>query len=149
MTLNYAKHDEEFYGLFKLVSGEELIAKAIISKQEDLEPVEELIFLSNPVTVEFFTKELDGGKIAKGMGLSNWMQMSDEDFFIIKEKDLISLASLSKQYILMYEAYLTGTPPEALTQKQKKDLEKNMGYLGSINEARMLFEKIYNNPSQP
>ena len=59
MTLNYAKHDEEFYGLFKLVSGEELIAKAIISKQEDLEPVEELIFLSNPVTVEFFTKELD------------------------------------------------------------------------------------------
>jgi len=149
MTLNYAKHDEEFYGLFKLVSGEELIAKAIISKQEDLEPVEELIFLSNPVTVEFFTKELDGGKIAKGMGLSNWMQMSDEDFFIIKEKDLISLASLSKQYILMYEAYLTGTPPEALTQKQRKDLEKNMGYLGSINEARMLFEKIYNNPSQP
>jgi|TARA_B100001093_G_scaffold238024_1_gene228042 hypothetical protein len=149
MTLNYAKHDEEFYGLFKLVSGEELIAKAIISKQEDLEPAEELIFLSNPVTVEFFTKELDGGKIAKGMGLSNWMQMSDEDFFIIKEKDLISLASLSKQYILMYEAYLTGTPPEALTQKQKKDLEKNMGYLGSINEARMLFEKIYNNPSQP
>ena len=149
MTLNYAKHDEEFYGLFKLVSGEELIAKAIISKQEDLEPVEELILLSNPVTVEFFTKELDGGKIAKGMGLSNWMQMSDEDFFIIKEKDLISLASLSKQYILMYEAYLTGTPPEALTQKQKKDLEKNMGYLGSINEARMLFEKIYNNPSQP
>ena len=149
MTLNYAKHDEEFYGLFKLVSGEELIAKAIISKQEDLEPVEELIFLSNPVTVEFFTKELDGGKIAKGMGLSNWMQMSDEDFFIIKEKDLISLASLSKQYILMYEAYLTGTPPEALTQKQKKDLEKNMGYLGSINEARMLFEKIYNNPYQP
>jgi len=149
MTLNYAKHDEEFYGLFKLVSGEELIAKAIISKQEDLDPAEELIFLSNPVTVEFFTKELDGGKIAKGMGLSNWMQMSDEDFFIIKEKDLISLASLSKQYILMYEAYLTGTPPEALTQKQKKDLEKNMGYLGSINEARMLFEKIYNNPSQP
>ncbi len=149
MTLNYAKHDEEFYGLFKLVSGEELIAKAIISKQEDLDPAEELIFLSNPVTVEFFTKELDGGKIAKGMGLSNWMQMSDEDFFIIKEKDLISLASLSKQYILMYEAYLTGTPPEALTQKQRKDLEKNMGYLGSINEARMLFEKIYNNPSQP
>ena len=47
MTLNYAKHDEEFYGLFKLVSGEELIAKAIISKQEDLEPAEELIFLSN------------------------------------------------------------------------------------------------------
>ena len=149
MTLNYAKHDEEFYGLFKLVSGEELIAKAIISKQEDLEPAEELIFLSNPVTVEFFTKELDGGKIAKGLGLSQWMLMSDEDFFIIKEKDLISLASLSKQYILMYEAYLTGTPPEALTQKQKKDLEKNMGYLGSINEARMLFEKIYNNPSQP
>tara|TARA_R100000152_G_C6702923_1_gene132071 strand:+ start:80 stop:529 length:450 start_codon:yes stop_codon:yes gene_type:complete len=149
MTLSYAKHDEEFYGLFKLVSGEELIAKAIVTKQEDLDPAEELIFLSNPVTVEFFTKELEGGKIAKGMGLSNWMQMSDEDFFIIKEKDLISLASLSKQYIIMYEAYLAGTPPEQLSQKQRINLEKSMGYLGSINEARMLFEKLYNNPSQP
>tara|TARA_B100000902_G_C26542542_1_gene543193 strand:- start:78 stop:527 length:450 start_codon:yes stop_codon:yes gene_type:complete len=149
MTLNYAKHDEEFYGLFKLVSGEELIARAIVSKQEDLDPAEELIFLSNPVSVEFFTKEMEGGKIAKGMGLSNWMQMSDEDFFIIKEKDIISLASLSKQYILMYNAYLSGTPPETLTQKQQIDLEKNMGYLGKINEARLLFEKIYNNPSQP
>ena len=32
--------------------------------------------------------------------------MSDEDFFIIQEKDIMSLASLSKEFTFMYEAYL-------------------------------------------
>ena len=27
--INYAKHDEEFYGIFKLVSGEEVLGKAV------------------------------------------------------------------------------------------------------------------------
>ena len=102
--INYAKHDEEFYGIFKLVSGEEIISKAIISEDEG----ESLVFLSDPVTIEFFTKEIDDGKIAKGMGFSHWMQMSDEDFFILREKDIVSLASLSKEYIFMYEAYING-----------------------------------------
>ena len=93
--INYAKHDEEFYGLFKLVSGEEIVAKAILAEDEG----QTLVYMSNPVVIEIFTKELDEGKVVKGMGFSHWMQMSDEDFFIIQEKDIMSLASLSKEFI--------------------------------------------------
>ena len=30
--INYAKHDEEFHGIFKLVSGEEILAKAVLTE---------------------------------------------------------------------------------------------------------------------
>ena len=143
--INYAKHDEEFYGIFKLVSGEEIISKAIISEDEG----ESLVFLSDPVTIEFFTKEIDDGKIAKGMGFSHWMQMSDEDFFILREKDIVSLASLSKEYIFMYEAYINGENVVKRQDAKKIDLDEEMGYKGSIDSARKLFEKIYKNSSQP
>ena len=29
--INYAKHDDEFHGVFKLVSGEEVLAKAVLT----------------------------------------------------------------------------------------------------------------------
>tara|TARA_B100000035_G_scaffold314456_1_gene330770 strand:+ start:227 stop:661 length:435 start_codon:yes stop_codon:yes gene_type:complete len=143
--INYAKHDEEFYAIFKLISGEEIVSKALLSEDNG----QTLIFLNKPVVIEFFTKELDEGKVAKGMGFSHWMQMSDEDFFIIEERNIVSLASLSKEYIVMYEAYLAGKNPSEIAAQTKIDLDPNMGYLGKIDDARRLFEKLYKNPSQP
>ena len=45
--INYAKHDEEFHGIFKLVSGEEILAKAVLTEDKG----ESLIFISDPVSV--------------------------------------------------------------------------------------------------
>ena len=142
--INYAKHDEEFYGIFKLISGDEIVGKAVLTEDNG----ESIIFITDPVVIEFFTKELDDGKIAKGMGFSHWMQMSDEDFFILREKDIVSLASLSNEYIMMYEAYIAGENMDK-GHRKKIALDRDMGYLGKIDEARQLFERIYKNPSQP
>ena len=62
--INYAKHDEEFYGIFKLVSGEDALGKALITEDNG----ESLVFIQDPVTLEIFTKELEDGKVARGMG---------------------------------------------------------------------------------
>jgi hypothetical protein len=143
--INYAKHDEEFYAIFKLVSGEDIVSKALLTEDDG----KTLVFLNNPVVIEFFTKEMDEGKIAKGMGFSHWMQMSDEDFFILEERNIVSLASLSKEFIVMYEAYLEGKNPAEVLAKRKIDPDLDMGYLGKIDDARRLFERLYKNPSQP
>jgi len=142
--INHARHDEEFYGVFKLVSGEEILSKAILTEDAG----ETIIFLTNPVTLESFTRELDDGKVARGLGFSHWMQMSDEDFFIVREKDIVSLATMSKETVLMYEAYINGETP-VKSDRKKVAPQKEMGYLGSIDDARKLFEKLYKNPSQP
>ena len=78
--INYAKHDEEFYGIFKLVSGEEVLGKAVITDDNE----ETLVFIQDPVAVQMITKESpDENKVVRGMGMSQWQQMSDEDFFIL------------------------------------------------------------------
>jgi len=141
--INYARHDEEFYGIFKLNNGEEVVGKAILT--EDCG--ETIVFLQDPVVIETFTKELEDGKVARGMGFSHWMQMSEEEFFILREKDIISLASLSPEYVMMYEAYIAGEDIKNAGNTKKVSLDTDMGYKGNVKEARQLFEKIYKNPS--
>ena len=145
--INYARHDEEFYGIFKLNNGEEVVGKAILTEDNG----ETLVFLQDPVTIETFTKEFDDGKVARGMGFSHWMQMSDEDFFIIRERDIVSLASLASEYVMMYEAYIAGEEIKANKPDERKKVspDEEMGYRGTVADARKLFERIYKNPSQP
>lgn len=143
--INYAKHDEEFYGIFKLVSGEEILGKAVITDDNE----ETLVFIQDPVSVQMVTKESpDEDRVVRGMGFSHWQQMSDEDFFILREKDIITVASMKKEFIILYEAYLMS---EQDTDKMKKerelDLDPSVGYLGKIGEARKLLEKIYKSGS--
>lgn len=145
--INYARHDEEFYGIFKLNNGEDVVGKAILTEDNG----ETLAFIQDPVTIETFTKELDDGKVARGMGFSHWMQMSEEEFFIIRERDIISLASLAPEYALMYEAYIAGDEikPGKPDERKKVAPDEEMGYKGNVDDARKLFEKLYKNPSQP
>ena len=44
--IRYAKHEEEFYGVFKLVSGEEVLGKAVLTEDNG----ETLCFVQNPVS---------------------------------------------------------------------------------------------------
>jgi len=143
--INYAKHDEEFYGVFKLVSGETVLGKALITEDNE----ESLVFIQSPVTLEFFTRELDDGKVARGMGFSHWMQMCDEEFYIIREKDIVSLATMSKETIFMYESCINDDEMPDRLDKKRLSLDEDMGLVGRIDEARKLFERIYKNPSQP
>ena len=147
MAINYAKHEEEFYGIFKLLNGEEILAKSVLTDDNG----ETLCFLQDPVVIEIFNKELGENKLMRGIGFHRWMQLSDEEFIIIREKDIVAVASMSKEVILMYETYLS-TNEGNETEEEKKvrisrrraKINEASGYLGKIDEARALFEKIYN-----
>ena len=147
MAINYAKHEEEFYGIFKLLNGEEILAKSVLTDDNG----ETLCFLQDPVVIEIFNKELGENKLMRGIGFHKWMQLSDEEFIIIREKDIVAVASMSKEVILMYETFLS-TNEGNETEEEKKvrisrrraKINEASGYLGKIDEARALFEKIYN-----
>lgn len=136
--INYARHDEEFYGVFKLLNGEEVLGKAVLTEDEG----ETLVFLQDPVCTQVIHKELEEGKMIRGVGFSKWMQFSNEDFFILREKDILTVTSMSKEVSYLYEAFIISEDGEK-SSKTKVDLEPEMGYLGKIDEARKLLERIY------
>jgi hypothetical protein len=146
MTINYAKHDEEFYGVFKLLNGEEILGKAVLTNETN----ETLCFISDPVVIQVIEKQISEGKMMRGMGFHKWMQLSDEEFFIIREKDIIAVASMSKEVVLMYETYLANEGDENNEAKKervarkKSNIQNAKGYLGKIDEARAKFEKLFN-----
>ena len=137
--LNFIKHEEEFFGIFKLVNGEEVLAKAVLTKDHQ----ESIVFLQDPLCVEIITNPISETKIARGMGFVKWQQLSDEEFYVIREKDILTISAMSKQCIYMYESFLKGEAPGSRKDIMEQDPNKHLGYLGSIDNARTLFEKIY------
>ena len=136
--INYARHDEEFYGVFKLLNGEEVLGKAVLTEDNG----QTLVFIQNPVCTQIIQKETEDGRTIRGVGFAKWMQFSDEDFFILQEKDIVTVTSMSKEVSFMYEAFIIGDDEEK-KNNTKLDLQPEMGYLGKIDEARKLFERIY------
>ena len=146
MTLNFAKHEEEFYGVFKLVNGEEVLGKAMCTiSDKNIPESETLIFLQDPVCTHTINKELTDGKLARGIGFSRGMQLSDEYFFIIREKDIIAIASMSKEVTYLYESYINSEDPGKAKERNEVSPDTTVGYLGKIDDARALFEKLFKN----
>tara|TARA_B100001113_G_scaffold287213_1_gene242851 strand:- start:2282 stop:2731 length:450 start_codon:yes stop_codon:yes gene_type:complete len=146
MTLNYAKHEEEFYGVFKLVNGEEVLGRAVLTKDEGQGSVETLVFLQDPVAVHIVQKPLDENKMARGIGFAKWQQLSDEDFYILREKDIITVSSMSKDVIFMYETFINGEDGAA-AKKAKLNLDpdkhKSIGFIGKVEEYRSKLEDLF------
>ena len=149
--ISYAKHDEEFLGVFKLVTGEEVLAKAVLSNEENC--TESLAFLQEPVCIQVINQELGKGKMLRGMGFHKWMQLSDEDFYVVREKDILSVASMSKHIIGMYEKFLqdeyadkhqeSAEEKEERSSRRRTNIDNTQGFIGKINQARQVFEKLY------
>ena len=146
--INFIKHEEEFYGIFKLVSGDEVLAKAVMTKDHQ----ESLVFLQDPLCVEIVTNPISETKVARGMGFIRWQQLSDEDFYVIREKDIICVSTMSKQIKLLYQAFVMaegGDPIDSKTYGYRIDPDKTMGLIGNIDDYRSLFEKIYKTKNNP
>ena len=147
MSINYAKHEEEFYGVFKLISGEEVLGRSVLTEDQG----ESLVFIQDPVVVQLIDKPIDDKKMARAIGFTKWQQLSDEDFYIIREKDIVTISSMNKEVIFMYEAFIHGA--DGLGEKKSKmrtELNKTRGFIGKIDEARKRFEKLFKeDPKSP
>ena len=148
--LTYVKHDEEFHCSIKLINGDELIARALVSLDDTTN--QELVYLEDPLLVQTFTKEIDGDKAVRGLGFTKWQNFSDEDFYIISSDTILTMAALSKEMVFVYEAFLaTGKkdsvsrPTSKIPDNYKVTLTDNEGSLGKIQEARKKLEDLFGN----
>jgi len=132
---------EEFYAVIKLVSGEEIMS-LVMTDDNDEDPI---VILQNPITMKTIHN-----KDTFYIKVKPWMEMVDDDFFIIKLDKIITMTEtkdkkiieIYNNYIMESNEYETNNTSE-MTGKVKPS--QKMGYLSSVKDARDTLEKIFNN----
>ena len=127
--------EDDFYATLKLKTGEEIFAKVAASEEED----RTMLIVSNPIIIV----EIKGRSGTVGYKLEPWLKTTKEDMFIINIEDVITLSESSDiEMIMMYQTYVRQSGKDS--NKESK-INRRMGYLANVNDAKEILEKLYKN----
>ena len=133
--------EEDFYATIKLRSGEEIFAKVAASEEQD----RTMLIISNPINVKEIKSKTDN---VVGYKIEPWLKTTSEDMFIIRLDDVLTLSESSDiEIIMMYQEYVrTGSTKDKNNGSSK--IDRKMGYLSSVRDAKEVLEKIYKNSNK-
>ena len=127
--------EDDFYCTLKLKTGEEIFAKVAASEEED----RTILIISNPITVN----EIKTRTGIAGYKIEPWLKTTKEDMFIINLEDVLTLSESSDiEMIMMYQSYVRQSNRE---KNNEPKLNRRMGYIANVNDAKELLEKLYKN----
>ena len=75
MTVNYIRHEQQFFGVMKLKSGETVLG-TMIATEEDSAPGKTVFYIQNAATPHNHSVEKDG-QMGMAVGLLKWMMFAD------------------------------------------------------------------------
>ena len=126
--------EEDFYATIKFKSGEEIFALVGYSEEED----RIFLLLESPITIEKIRNR--GG--VQGFRVEPWLKTSKEDLFVINIDDVLTLTeSHDLETIAMHETFSKQYDKFNIEKK----LNRKMGYISTIKEAKKSLEELYNN----
>ena len=126
--------EDDFYATIKFKSGEEIFAKVSCSEEED----RTFLLLSDPVTIE---KVKNRGGV-QGYRVEPWLRTSKDDLFVVNLDDVLTLnESTDLETISMHEAF---SQQQNHLYNPRKKLDRKMGYISTIKEAKKSLENLYN-----
>ena len=132
--------EDDFYGTIKFKNGEEIFAKVAASEEKD----RTMLVVTNPIMV-FEVKARDG--TVNGYKVEPWLKTTTEDMFILDMSDVLTISESSDvQMITMYQSFVRQsphTPPDIRRRNKHSKLNRDMGYISSISDAKDILEKIY------
>ena len=127
--------EDDFYATIKLKSGEEIFAKVAPSEEED----RTLLLISNPITLTAIKTRM--GII--GYRVEPWLKTTTEDLFILNLDDVLTMSeSNDVDIISTYQSYIRH---QENTNGNHHNINKQMGYLSNVNDAKEILEKIFKN----
>jgi hypothetical protein len=122
--------EKEFYASIKLISGEEIFAVVSPTDEEG----RTLLILENPVIIDPMVSKNSG---IVGYKVKPWMKIPDDDIYIIDMDKIITMTEIHDEQIIgIYKKYMNDS--------SQVNLEKSMGFISKVTEARKVLEKIYN-----
>ena len=125
--------EDDFYATIKFKSGEEIFALVGYSEEED----RTFLLLESPITIEKIRNR--GG--VQGFRVEPWLKTSKEDLFVINMDDVLTLTeSHDLETIAMHETFSKQYDKFNIEKK----LNRKMGYISTIKEAKKSLEELYN-----
>ena len=130
---------DEFLAAIKLISGEEILAEVCIDETND----EPIVIAQSPVIMKMVN-----GNRGSFVKVKPWLELSDDEMFLIRPDKIITMTEIrDPKVIASYERYCLEDTDDTLEFNRIQGRVKatsQMGYISSVEEARELFESLYN-----
>ena len=124
--------EDDFYATIKFKSGEEIFALVGYSEEEN----RTFLLLESPITIEKIRNR--GG--VQGFRVEPWLKTSKEELFVVNMDDVLTISeSKDLETIAMHETFSR----QYDDYNQEKKLNRKMGYISTISEAKKSLEKLY------
>ncbi len=125
--------EDDFYATVKLKTGEEIFAKVAATEEDD----RTLLIVSNPIIVS----EVKARTGPIGYKIEPWLKTTSDDMFILNLSDVLTLSESSDiEMIMLYQNYVRQSDTDGGTEYK---IDRKMGYLSSVRDAKEILEKIY------
>ena len=132
--------EDDFFATIKFKSGEEIFCKVASSEEED----RIVLLVSNPVIIA----EIKGRTGVVGYKVEPWLKTTKDDMFLINLTDVLTMSeSNDLEMINMHQQYVKHNDKNR-DGSSKYKLNRKMGYLSNITDAKKALEKIYKDNSK-
>ena len=127
--------EEDFYATIKFKSGEEIFAKVSYSEEAD----RTFLVLFTPIVID----KIKNRAGMQGFRVEPWLKTSKEEIFVINLDDVLTLSeSDDLETISMHETF---SKQHEQYYNQERKLNRKMGYISTISEAKESLEKLFKN----
>ena len=123
--------EDDFYSTIKLKCGDEIFCKVAPTDEGD----RTLLIVHNPITVEEIKIR---GKVT-GYSFEPWLKTTKDDMFIINLEDVLTMSECNDiEMIKFYQDYV-----RKANKSNFSKLNRKMGYISTVHEAKEILEKLY------
>ena len=136
---------EDFYAIIKLVSGEEIMALVSVESEEE----DPILIVQKPVIMHMHNHGPHSF-----IKVKPWIDLGEEDIYMIRHDKIVTMTETqNKRIIEVYNKFTSGEEePEAhrlMRDTGQVRPDSKMGYISSVQEARLRLEDIFNsNPTE-
>ena len=130
--------EDDFYATLKFKSGEEIFAKVAASEEEG----RTMLLVHNPILI----CEIRAKSGIVGYKVEPWLKTSREDMFVINLADVLTLSESNDMEMIMLHQNFTRDSQRDYDNQSK--LNRKMGYLSTVRDAKENLEKIFKNSSK-
>jgi len=127
--------EEEFHGVIKLVTGEEIFALISVEENAHGNPI---VLVQTPVTMKVLSHA--HGQYVK---VKPWLELADEDIYLISYDRIITMSQVKDEKLIEFYTRFLEEDGLDFEIDGKVKINEQMGYISTVEKSRKLLEELY------